>query len=156
MMAMGVYGDRQTAANLRRLANRFPLSALDRAAVKSMSPMLDETRQAYRAHRQPQTADGDHLDQNIVVRKESGSRTRRNYKLGANRNAQWKAHLAEFGTAAHYQPKRGVLHPGARPILAMTHAYEQHGNDVIRSLGKGLRRILDQLALSSIVRRSRR
>lgn len=132
------------------------MSAVDAAAAKSLKPMRDETARTYLPHRQASTPNGEHLDQNIVVRKETSGRTRRQYRIGANRKARWYAHLVEFGTAAHYQPNRGVLHPGARPVFGLTRAYEANGNDVIDSMGVFLREIILRRAVSSINRRSRR
>lgn len=47
------------------------------------------------------------------------------------------AHLVEFGTAAHFQPKRfgGIMHPGARPKPFLRPAFEEHKEQIVRDLG---------------------
>ena len=48
------------------------------------------------------------------------------------------AHLVEAGTAPHWQPKRGVMHPGARPKPFLEPAYFAHDEQVVRIMTKEL------------------
>jgi len=47
-----------------------------------------------------------------------------------------KAHLVEFGTDPHWQPKRGIMHPGARPFPFLTPAFYNNESEVLRRMNK--------------------
>lgn len=57
-----------------------------------------------------------------------------------------KAHLVEFGTEPHFQPKRNVMHPGARPFPFLTPAFEQNSTKVIDRFGKAYGPALERQA----------
>lgn len=132
----GVTGDKELVAALRELAKGPSSQEIDEAAVSSMQPMLQKTRQRFRRTRdfvgkypgfpQPKVPrSGGHIDQGIVVRKlKASTNKKRSYRLGATRRSRYLLHLVEFGTAPHFQPRfrGGWLHPGARaqPILIPT------------------------------------
>lgn len=48
------------------------------------------------------------------------------------------AHLVEFGTKPHWQPRLGRMHPGARKIPHLRPAWEQNRKRVVDSFGRGL------------------
>lgn len=144
----GVFGDREVVAALRQLAD-MPVAVIDQAAIDAFQPMLEETKEHYRAIRNfkgkttfPQgrkgTRGGTHVDQLLTVRKTKSGKTKRQYWMGARGRAINLAHLVEFGTAPHYQPNMRIQHPGARPSPGMAPAFEAHGDDVIESMGKAL------------------
>lgn len=157
MPKTGISGDREVVNALRSLSNGLPMADVDKAAVKSMQPMLQDAKNRARglrnfAGKHPGFPDprsprkGGHLDEGLDVRKTTSTRAKRSYWLGAVRRALKIAHLVEFGTAPHFQPhfRGGFLHPGARRQPFMTPAYEEHADDVPESFGKNLWQILSR------------
>jgi HK97 gp10 family phage protein len=145
----GITGDRELVAALRSLTEGVSVIDVDKSATAAMKPMTEQTKAGYRPRRQDKnnpyypewgrlTPAGKHLDQNIVVRKNKGSRTKRQYWMGPTKKAAKIAHLVEFGTAPHWQPNRRMFHPGARPYPSMTPAYEAHKDEVILRFGRQL------------------
>ena len=63
-----------------------------------------------------------------------------------------KAHLVEFGTEPHWQPKRGVMHPGAKPFPFLTPAFNEHEDEVVDRFGKSYGPALERQA-SRLARR---
>ena len=57
-----------------------------------------------------------------------------------------KAHLVEFGTEPHWQPKRGVMHPGAKPFPFLTPAFEAHDDEAVDRFGKAYGPALERQA----------
>lgn len=131
---MRVTGDKELAAALRALGRGLPGSAIDSAMRNSADPMLTDAVTRARTHRQPgRRPAGGHVDEGIVFRKaKRGSRRRREYVIGAVNRARYILHLLEWGTAAHWQPRRfgGIMHPGARPFPIMRPAYDTHSPKV--------------------------
>ncbi|WP_147377676.1 HK97 gp10 family phage protein [Mesorhizobium waimense] len=56
-------------------------------------------------------------------------------QYGSRRPVRY-AHLIEFGTAPHYQPERGAVHPGTRPMPFLTPAYFATREDVVKRFGQ--------------------
>lgn len=149
-MASRIIGDRAVARNLRELSRGVPLALVDKAARQSMDPMLKDAKRRAKANRNyvgkfkgfPQPKPGRmHLDQGLVVGKQGNqTRTRRKFLLGAKNRARRLAHLLEFGTAPHFQPRfrGGFFHRGARARPFLSPAYESHGNDVKTVFGQEL------------------
>lgn len=94
------------------------------------------------------TPRGGHLDQGVVVRKipKSGPLVR-TFWVSFTRRARYLAHLVEFGTAPHYQPKRKIMHPGARPKPFFTPAFEMTKSETLAILGKRTWARIEQTAL---------
>lgn len=143
----GVYGDAEVIANLRALAN-VPNGTLSAAGRAALQPMARDTRAAVKQNRnyigkwpgwpQPEaTPAGGHADQGIVIRV-GKNRTKGIVQvfMGARRRAVRILHLLEFGTAPHWQPRRGIMHPGARAFPAMRPAFEAHKNEAVRIFGE--------------------
>lgn len=60
------------------------------------------------------------------------------------------AHLVEAGTAPHWQPQRGVMHPGAKAKPFLEPAYFAHDEEVVKvmaaELGVGMVRYANTVA----------
>lgn len=150
-MASYIRGDRQTVRNLRSLAKGLPAASINRSARVAMKPMLTKAKQNANRHRnyvgkwpkqftQPK-AGRQSVAAGLKFRiMKPTKRMVRHYWIGATGRAIKLAHLLEFGTAPHKQPKflGGWYHPGARPRPFMTPAYESEKNNVERSLGHAL------------------
>ena len=126
-------GDKELRRTLASIGRGMGGSNLDKACVKALEPLKDRTVQNARRLRQPgRTPKGGHLDQGVVVRRMSAPTIhRRIYWVAFKGRARRIAHLVEFGTAPHYQPRRGRMHPGARPRRFFTRAFESTKRDVV-------------------------
>lgn len=142
---MPVRGDKEVARALRELARQVsvPLNAASRFALQ---PTLSKARSNVQA--MPASEKTGTLAASLVIRKAPKS-TKLNvvHQVGPNAAFQrWSpygfrkpskyAHLLEFGTAPHYQPKRGVMHPGTRPRPFLTPAFFQTREEVVKRFGK--------------------
>lgn len=137
-------GDAKLRANLRRMGSVYSGAALDQDMEFSLEPMRRETESNAVALRnyagkwpgfpQPRgTPPGGHLDQGVETRRvEASGQRRRVWWLAFTRRARKIAHLVEFGTAPHWQPKRRYMHPGARPRPFFRPAYEGKRAEVLR------------------------
>lgn len=113
-------------------------AGLDGAARAALEPMRAQTSlNALRLRQPDRTPIGGHLDQGVVVRKVDGrGKTYRKFWVSFTRRARYLAHLVEFGTAPHAQPKRKIMHPGARPKPFATPAFESTKDETVTTLGK--------------------
>ncbi len=122
-------------------------SAIDRVALTALEPLKVETEAQARRRRQVGTnPKGGHLDQNVVARKvDEKSRFYRVYWVAFKGRGRRIAHLVEFGTRPHWQPKRfgGVMHPGARAYPFFRPAYEAKKNEVLRVFGNQIWQIIE-------------
>ena len=143
-MAKNVRGDRETARALRELA-RFasvPVNATSRFALK---PTLAKAKANVRAL--PLEQETGTLANSLVIKRDPrSSKLNAVHKVGPDASIEkWTqygfrrpvkyAHLIEFGTAPHYQPNRGIMHPGTRPQPWLTPAYFQTRDEVVRRFG---------------------
>lgn len=131
----------QGDVELRRALKGIPeltSRGLDSAVRDSLEPMRKQTSLNALRLRQPDSGPpGGHLDQGVVVRKVAGrGKTSRTFWVSFARRARFLAHLVEFGTAPHWQPKRNRLHPGARPKPFATPAFEETKDDAVALLGR--------------------
>lgn len=55
------------------------------------------------------------------------------------------AHLLEFGVDPHYQPNRGMMHPGHAPFPALTPAAITRREDALREVRAGVARNMMRL-----------
>lgn len=142
---MPVRGDKETARALRALSQQVavPLGATSRFALQ---PTLKAARSNVKAlplkestgtlaaslviRQKPRTSK---LNPTFQVGPDSGFQ--RATQFGSRRPVKY-AHLVEFGTAPHYQPGRGVTHPGSAPHPFMTPAYFATREEVVRRFGK--------------------
>jgi len=150
-----VIGDRELIANLRGVSQAVTGKPLDDLMVLSMTPMHVATIGNARRLRQPGTQPrGGHLDEGVALAKvEARGKYYRVYWIGFIKRARYIAHLVEFGTAPHYQPRRGIHHPGARPKPFFRSAYEQNRDGVLTTFSAGAWALIQNFALMATVTR---
>lgn len=137
-MKITIQGERELYANIARLAN-VGNTKTDGAMKDALEPMLQDTIQNAKVHRQSHTPKGGHLDEGVVSRKvKEKSRTRNTWWVSFTKRARRIAHLVEFGTRPHAQPRRRIIHPGARPSPFFRPAFEAHKQDTLSRLGNSL------------------
>lgn len=155
MRKTGVYGDKELSRLLDQLSRGLPPGQVDKSARQSMGPMLNTAKANARAVRYfpgkypgfPDTDAPPHLDQELIVKRSVAKKGFRSYMLGATRRAAKIAHLVEFGTAPHWQPKfkGGFLHPGAKREPFLTEAYEGNADEVVSGFSQRLLQNLKDL-----------
>jgi hypothetical protein len=141
---MPLKGARETAANLRELA-RFVTVPLNAASRFALAPTLSAAKRNARALPLKETTGS--LAASLVIRREPKSPKvnpvhrvgpnadyERQTALGPRRPIKY-AHLVEFGTAPHYQPGRGVMHPGTPPRPFLAPAFFSTRDDVVKRFG---------------------
>ena len=144
MPPSAIAGDKELMRLLNTLAKGPGAREVDQAANRSMRPMLDDARSRLKALRNypskypsifPKQAavSGQHLDKDLVMRKQATSPGMRSYRMGAVRRARYLLHLLEYGTAPHFQPNLlgGWMHPGTSPSPTLTPAYSHNADDVV-------------------------
>lgn len=154
-----VTGARQTEQNLMQLSRGMAGQAVTASMRKGVTALRKGAAARYATIRDPETANGKHVDQNLAIEKIKG-RTRLDpaYKMGGavgTRSAS-VLHLIENGTAPHFQPKRGIMHPGARANPIMETTFRADGKKVIGivadDLEVQLRRQLAKLRTRALTR----
>lgn len=142
---MPVRGAKQTSANLRELS-RFVSVPLNTASRFALQPTLSAARiNAKSLHSEEKTGT---LAASLTIKRDPrspklnpkhqvgpASDYERDTQYGKRRPAKY-AHLLEFGTAPHYQPGRGVTHPGSRPEPFLTPAYDSTKEVVVKRFGQ--------------------
>ncbi|MCW1844126.1 HK97-gp10 family putative phage morphogenesis protein [Prosthecomicrobium hirschii] len=134
-----VTGDKELLNNLNAMARAFTGGVMDSVCKQAMAPLEAETKARARALRQPGPAPrGGHLDQGVAVAKQSVGGKRRVFWVGFKGRARKIAHLVEFGTKPHWQPKwrGGWMHPGARAKPFMRSAFEAKKREVLDVFAK--------------------
>lgn len=131
----GVYGGQKVAAALRRRSSVLTEPVLRQARNAALQPMLAAARVHLMANRSVHR--GVLLKGMAVVSVGRGTSA-----LGATGKAISIAHLVEFGTAPHWQPNRGMMHPGARPKPFLRPAFEEMKGSVVAAFAQELRMIL--------------
>lgn len=142
---MPVRGDKEVARALRELTNQVALP-LGTSARFALQPTLKQAKANVRA--QPFNEGSGALAESLVIRKKPRSSRinptfqvgpdasfSKNTPFGVRRPINY-AHLDEFGTAPHFQPGRGVTHPGAPPRPSLTPAYFATRDQVVDRFGK--------------------
>lgn len=142
---MPVKGDKATARALRELAMlvSVPLYATSRFALQ---PTLKQARANVKAL--PLDEETGTLAASLTIKRDPrSSKINPRHRVGPDAGVEkWTkygfrrpvkyAHLLEFGTAPHYQPNRGVMHPGSRPQPFMTPAYYSTRDEVVKRFGQ--------------------
>jgi HK97 gp10 family phage protein len=125
---MAVRGDKELAANFRKLAASVTPAVRSRARQKALK-LVEKDAKARLA--QNGSIETKALLQALTVTDDSRPNTsvvgqKRGRRGSMNRLPPRYAHLVEFGTAPHWQPNRfgGIMHPGARAKPFMRPAYE--------------------------------
>lgn len=147
----GVTGDKELVAALRVLGRGLPSSTIDRAAVKSSAPMVADAVERAKKHRQQRRPKGGHIDENIkFLRRKTSTKKKRSFVFGATGKRKSILTWLEYGTAAHWQPRRfgGILHPGARRFPVLRPAFDSHADNINESFG---REIISQI--EALIRR---
>lgn len=143
-MAKGsrVRGHKSTAASLRRVANEMqrPVSESSRVALK---PILAAAKANLMSNG---SYDEGILFRGMQIRQKSKSKSSNVHVVGATGKAIGEAHLVEFGTDPHWQPQRGVMHPGAKAKPFLTPAYADHDQEAVRLFGQALGPAMERLA----------
>jgi hypothetical protein len=140
-------GDKQLRQNIKVLQEAFTGAAIDDAIYHALVPLVEETKKNARplrdhAGKYPGFPDpreprkGGHLDEGVVSRRVRGEKRIRVWWVSFTRRAKKLAHLVEFGTAPHFQPRfrRGFAHPGARPRPFFRPAFETSARSVLAKL----------------------
>lgn len=142
-VGLTIKGDKQFRRNLQRMTT-LPKSNINAIMKDALDPMRDATQNNALKHRQPDyNPPGGHLDQGVVsVPVKETSRTRTTWWVSFTNRARKIAHLVEFGTAPHAQPRRGIMHPGARPFPFFRPAFEATKETTVRRLGTGVRNLI--------------
>lgn len=132
-----VRGDKEIIANIRRAYNSVGGRYLDTTLSQSLEPMRQQTEENARERRNPGNPRGGHLDQGVVIAKHAGrGQLYREFWISFAKRARKIAHLVEYGTAPHWQPKRGVMHPGARAFPFFRPAFEEKKHEVTEEVGR--------------------
>lgn len=142
-MASKVKGFRSTAKNLRSLA-RFMERPIGEAQRKSLRPILDAAKNNLLSSGAYVTGD---LYKSMAIR--NAKKPRKDVKRSgvyATGKGVRKAHLVEFGTDEHYQPKRGIFHPGAQAKPFLAPAFYSHDQETIRIFGHEVGRAIERQA----------
>jgi HK97 gp10 family phage protein len=133
-----VTGHRQTAAAIRKLA-RLPQGVVGKASRKAMAPILRAAKANLRKNKSYKRGV---LSRSLVIRKLRGTTSLSQWVIAASGRGIGISALVEFGTAPHWQPKRGRMHPGARAKPFLTPAFEAHDDQAVKimvdELGKGI------------------
>lgn len=130
-----VTGYRETARALRKVAQR-PKVSVGPASRKALAPMLAASKRNLQNN-------GHHLRYGVGVLKRSmrirrlkATTTMSQYVVAPTGRGVNHAHLIEAGVRPHWQPKRGILHPGHQAWPFLEPAFFAHDDDVIRIMAK--------------------
>jgi HK97 gp10 family phage protein len=133
-----VFGYRETSQAIRKLA-RMPQGIVGRASRKALSPILRSAKANLRRNKSYKRGV---LSRSLVVRKLKGSTSLSQWVVAASGRGVGISHFVEFGTAPHWQPRRGRMHPGARAKQFLTPAFEAHDDQAVKimvgELGRGI------------------
>jgi HK97 gp10 family phage protein len=113
--------------------SRRPANQASRTALR---PLLNASRAALRANGSVET--GQLLRAMTIKRDGQSPKLKPRYLVGpdSQSKAVRYAHLVEFGTAPHLEPKRKIMHPGARPRPFLRPAFEETKEAVARIWGE--------------------
>jgi len=133
-MASRVTGFRETARAIRRVG-RYPVQGVGPASRKALSPMLRQSKANLKSNDSYKRGV---LSRSMAIRRLKATTALSQWVLAATGRGIGIAHLVEAGTRPHWQPRRGVMHPGAKAKPFLEPAYFAHGDDAIRIFGKAL------------------
>ncbi|AZO29426.1 hypothetical protein [Mesorhizobium sp. M1B.F.Ca.ET.045.04.1.1] len=143
-------GDAQLRNTMQQIGNAYGGREMDIDIEAALEPLRRETERNAVPLRnfagkhdpffpQPSGAPkGGHLDEGVVSVKIRGTAKVRVWWVTFTRRARYLAHLVEFGTAPHFQPrfKGGFRHPGARAHPFFRPAYDSQQGNVLTILGQ--------------------
>lgn len=116
---------------MRDLGKKFSSKKVADARAFALQPMLDVAKSHLISNRSVHR--GVLLNGMVIAQKSKNVTV-----ITATGKAIGLAHLVEFGTAPHWQPKRGRQHPGARPKPFLRPAFEEMRSDVPARFGEAL------------------
>ena len=125
-----VTGDKQIELNLAQLSRGMAGTAVVASMRKGMTVLRKGAAGRYRVIRDPATPAGQHVDENLTVARLKGNTSLDpKFEMGvrAGTRAVHLPHLIENGTAPHWQPNLGIMHPGARPNPVMHNTFNAEG-----------------------------
>lgn len=166
--SLAMTGDKDLVRTLRKLGRGPGTAAQSVALQTAMKPIRDEAKLRVARNGSVRSGDelpkndkrADQLVRNIVVRRRPGARGTVRVWVAIRGKRRSVAHLVEFGTAPHYQPGRGIMHPGARAKPFLRPAFEDKKHEVIQTFGEEIWREIEKqvirLAMRSGTRRARR
>lgn len=141
-----VTGFRETARALRRVA-QFPRKQVGQASRKALQPMLRDAKANLRKNRSYHRGV---LFRSMKIRALKAGTAMAQWVIAPTGRGVGIAHLVEAGTRAHWQPKRGVMHPGARPFPFLEPAFFANDDVAVaimaKELGAGLISYASQVA----------
>lgn len=143
MPKSGVYGHKQTARSLRRLG-RSMRRPVGEASRKALQPVLADAKSNLRANNSYKRGV---LFKSMKIRRLKSSGAKITWTVSATGKGVGIAHLVEFGTEPHWQPKRGRMHPGARPFPFLTPAFIDNDDLAIRIFGQEIGPAIELQAL---------
>lgn len=129
-----VTGFLETARAIRRVA-QYPKLKVGPASRKSLTPMLKAAKANLKAN---QSYKRGVLYRSMKIRKLRSTSALNQWVIAPTGRGIGIAHLVEGGTAPHWQPRRGVMHPGAKRKPFLEPAYFAHDDEVVRILAAEL------------------
>ncbi len=136
-----VKGYRGTARAIRKMSQiQRPISESSRFALR---PILNTAKANLRANGNIKSGD---LLRGMAIRKKKAKRGVSETVVAATGKGVKNAHLVEFGTDPHWQPKRRQMHPGAKPFPFLTPAYSAHDDEVLKRFGSEIGKSMERQA----------
>ena len=134
---MPVSGDKEVAALLRKIGRTPTTTQAKKARGVALQPIVTEAKANLIAQKSIITGA---LYKAMGV----GEKDKNTTAAGPVRGRRHTnvAHLVEFGTRPHLQPRRGIYHPGARPKPFLRPAYEHQKIHVMEILAAEIRKLL--------------
>lgn len=126
-MKSKVTGYRQTARAIRKVA-AFPRKQVGQASRKALKPMLSATRANLSKNRSYHRGV---LSRSMKIRALKSSSSLSQWTLAATGRGVAIAHLVEGGTRPHWQPRRRVMHPGAKRKPFLEPAFFAHDDEAV-------------------------
>lgn len=129
-----VTGYRETARALRKVA-AFPRKQVSAASQKALRPMLAKAKANLKANRSYKRGV---LFRSMRIRKLKSTSALSQWIVTATGRGVSISHLVEAGTRPHWQPKRRVMHPGARAKPFLEPAFFAHDDEAVAIVTKEL------------------
>lgn len=129
-----VTGFRETARALRKVA-QYPRKQVSQASRKALRPMLAKSKANLKSNRSYTRGV---LFRSMRIRALKATTSMSQWVIAPTGRGVGIAHLVEAGTAPHWQPKRGVMHPGAKAKPFLEPAYFAHDDEVVRIMASEL------------------
>ena len=145
-MKSTVTGYSETARAIRKLA-QFPRKQVGQASRKALKPINDAAKRNLKSQGSYKRGV---LLRSMRVRLKKGTSISSEWIVTPTGRGVPIAHLVEAGTRPHYQPKRGIMHPGAeaKPFLEPAYfAYDTQAVEImVKEMGLDLIRYSNQVA----------